>query len=441
MRKTLCAFVALLLIVLSACAGTSGAASVDPTLAPDAVITFSDVAFGAKLRGQLGLSESSEVLYRDCLAVTELNFCNPAEGAAEEDMIRSLEDLRYFPNVVKLDIGGNAVEDLSPLSHCPKLAYIEAPKNRIKDLSPIAGLTELYWAVFWGNEITDISAVAGLTKLETFSVFSNRVTDISALAGLTNLKILELHDNLITDFSPAEAIYPQLTEKDFSLQDVQQPQETASLQPQEDYIQFTDEVLERKVREAMNAPEGEITCEMAEGVTELLLGNEYADTYPEGTQINHIGALKYFVNLTRLELQCNTVQDVTPLSGLTKLTYLDLNGNNVEDISPLSGCTGLIVLDLTASHDTDLTPLAGLTKLEHLRLYYTQVTDISPLANLTNLKSLILIGSHVEDYSPLANLTKLTSLMVCLPDEKYNPDYSPLAPIYGNLQFKNFTLG
>ena len=39
-------------------------------------------------------------------------------------------------------------------------------------------------------------------------------------------------------------------------------------------------------------------------------------------------------NLTKLELNGNNIQDVSPLSGLTNLTWLQLWNNNIQDASP-----------------------------------------------------------------------------------------------------------
>ena len=55
----------------------------------------------------------------------------------------------------------------------------------------------------------------------------------------------------------------------------------------------------------------------------------------------------------------------------------------------------------------DLKPLSKLTKLKRLRLDGTQVSDLSPLANLTQLERLELIGGQISDVSALANLKKL----------------------------------
>ncbi|OQA28744.1 MAG: Internalin-A precursor [Verrucomicrobia bacterium ADurb.Bin345] len=190
---------------------------------------FQDPMFEKRVRKMLNKPEG-DIDPAELAGITELGFNNwdyPNGEIPEEEKIHSLNDLKYFPNLEKLDIGGNAVSDLSPLSALNKLFYLEAPKNNIADLSPLSNMTQLTWAVFWENDISDLTPVSNLVNLETFSVFSNNVSDISPLANLTKLTILELHDNPFGDYSPVAAIYPNLREKDFSLGEPEQKENTS----------------------------------------------------------------------------------------------------------------------------------------------------------------------------------------------------------------------
>ena len=451
MKRLLCLISAFLLITgLAACAAgsieTAAPAGTQPTtasttastasqtLSANAPVVFADSAFEAKVRKMMNKPDG-DILAGECAALKDLYIANSDypkdqwDSIPEEVKVHSLADLEYFPNVGRIEMGQNAVSDLSPLAACTQLTYLDAPMNKITDISALAGLTNLVYAVFWENQISDISAVASLTKLETFSVFSNQVSDISALAGLKNLTILELRDNPIADFSPVAAIYDQISEKDFNLD-----------APVDEAVIFTDPVLELMVRKSLNIPEGDITRDMAGQVQELDLANEWQQTYAPGTQITDIGALSHFKNLFKLSLAFHAVSDLRPLGEMKNLGILDLNGNPIYDLKPLAGCENLMALNLSGIPVADLSPLADLAKLHDLNLAYSQITDIGALAGFSNLKTLNLESAHVQDYTPLAKLNNLTALFVCLPDEKYTPDYSPLKNIYPNLVEKNFTL-
>jgi 2-deoxy-D-gluconate 3-dehydrogenase len=59
--------------------------------------------------------------------------------------------------------------------------------------------------------------LSGLTKLQWLSLANTQVNDVAPLATLVNLKKLQLAECPITDYSPLEEIYPNLEEKDFTM--------------------------------------------------------------------------------------------------------------------------------------------------------------------------------------------------------------------------------
>ena len=89
--------------------------------------------------------------------------------------------------------------------------------------------------------------------------------------------------------------------------------------------------------------------------------------------------------LTDLNLDNNSVSDISALAGLTQLTDLNLVGNSISDISALAGLTQLTDLNLVGNSISDISALAGLTQLTYLNLYNNSVSDISALAANTGL--------------------------------------------------------
>jgi hypothetical protein len=201
-------------------------------------------------------------------------------------------------------------------------------------------------------------------------------------------------------------------------------------------VVFNDAVLEAGVREAMNKPEGDITIEEAEAVTELTLGIEWQQYIPEETQIKDISGLEHFRNLTSLDLSFHAITDISLLAGLTKLTALSLGGNPIADITPLSGLADLKWLALFNCQADDYSPLSNLVNLDGVMLDYSTIRDISVLSDLTKLHILSLTNTQVSDISPLAALTGLKSLKL---EACPITDYSPLVNIYQNLEEKDFT--
>jgi internalin A len=218
-----------------------------------------------------------------------------------------------------------------------------------------------------------------------------------------------------------------------------EPTEEPTPEPTPAVVVFTDEVLEEKVRAAMNKPSGDITLAEAEAVTELDLSIEPGKPLP---RIKDISALIYFTNLTTLKLawsfNSNEAEvDISPLAGLTKLIALYINSNGITDISALAGLTDMLDLKIWGNKITDISALSGMTMMEDLWMQGNQITDISALSGMTDLSWLYMDENQITDVTPLAGKTKLTNLKLA-----GNPieDLSPLAEIYPNLTEKDFEL-
>ena len=429
-----------------------------PTVDPNQAISFDDEVLEGKLREIMG-KPTGDILVSDALAVTELDLSMDG-GDWSKPRISSIDALKYFTNLKTLFMnwalynGGKGV-DLKPLSGLTKLEGLTICCDDIYDISPLAPLVNITGLWIWGcrhitdisalsgmtrmtdlwikgNVITDISPLSGMKNLDKLYMEENMVTDLTPLANLTNLKSLLLSNNPISDYSVLSGIYTNLVEKDF--------EPVAAPQP----IVFNDAVLEKKVREALEIPEGDITILQTKSVDKLLLGNEWQEVIPDDVKISDIGALRYFPNLQVLELYNNNVSDLYVLPALKNLTVLEVNSNPVYQIYPLGDCKQLTKLNISSTNingDGCLAPLAELTQLEWLDLSYIPgIGDVNVLSGLTSLKSLYMNGIPV-DLTPLAGLTNLTTLYLPEPFEgKYNPDYSVLKDIYPNLTDKNFEI-
>lgn len=418
---------------------------------PNTVIEFQDDALESGIRNALNKPEG-DILVSDALAVTELNL-EMDGGDWSIPRIQNLDALKYFKNLTYLNLGwalqnGGRGVDLSPLSGLTQLNDLQLPCTDINDLSPLSTLVNLSFLSIWGcrtitdisalsemkrlyslqihgNYISDLGPLSGLSELGVLTAQENVIQDVSALSGCTKLTTLFLSNNLISDYTPLAGMYSNLEEKDFSLEDVPQP------------IDFQDPVLEQKVREALGIPEGDITFLQTKDITDLQLGNPWAETIPEEIKIKEIGALKCFPNLFNLSLNFNGVSQLDVLRAMPNLGMLDLNGNPVQNIQAIASCTKLSWLNLSGCLMEDLSALAGLSELESLLLSYSPcIKDLEPLAALTSLKELRL-ENVLLDLTPVSGLTNLKTLYIA---QDENLDLSPLAEIYPNLTDKNFEM-
>lgn len=112
--------------------------------------------------------------------------------------------------------------------------------------------------------------------------------------------------------------------------------------------------------------------------------------------IGNIKGLEFAVNLLDLQLDDNTISDLSPLEDLTSLEFLRLDVNNISDISPLSSMAELFVLFLSDNAITDISVIENMTLLEELYLDSNNIFDISPLANLIDLFDLDLSENYLD---------------------------------------------
>ena len=161
--------------------------------------------------------------------------------------------------------------------------------------------------------------------------------------------------------------------------------------------------IERELGKASGAT---ITRADMANLTELTASN---------ANIRNLTGLEHATDLIYLDLgidpitfiNSNSIQDISPLAGLTKLTQLWLESNNISDISPLARLNNLELLELWGNSISDISALSGLTNLTELWLIDNSISDISALADLINLTELFLGRNSISDISALAGLTNL----------------------------------
>ena len=234
---------------------------------------------------------------------------------------------------------------------------------------------------------------------------------------------------------------------------------------------WADRNMERLVRKGLGRPEGDIYEDELAGIKVLKISGNGVFISDEGSgagedvefeglssdeTIGSLEDLRYFPQLTVLEISDHSISDITALKSLAFLTALDLSaneinvlneieslhnletldvsGNNISDLSPLSGLDRLTVLNVNYNPVSGLEPLSGLKALEELYLDadplvgFGQVSDLSPLKGADALRVLTLSGNAVRNLSPLAGLKALEGLDVSHMDIS---DVQPLSALTG----------
>ena len=122
--------------------------------------------------------------------------------------------------------------------------------------------------------------------------------------------------------------------------------------------------------------------------------------------ISDISALELLTSLTQLKITSNSFSDISSLKRMIQLTVLELQSNSISDISALKELEDLTHLDLTNNSVSDISALEKLTKMSSLKLRNNSISDVSPLEKLTTprFRLLWLRGNPILDYGPLRRL-------------------------------------
>ncbi len=116
--------------------------------------------------------------------------------------------LKYCKNLQALDIGHNAVRDLSFLYDLPKLKVLILACNiELRDITPVGSLKELEYLELFKNDIRDISCLASCTQLIDLNICFNRIQDLTPLHGLDKLERLWVYNS--NNWSDAQPVNPE----------------------------------------------------------------------------------------------------------------------------------------------------------------------------------------------------------------------------------------
>ena len=165
-----------------------------------------------------------------------------------------------------------------------------------------------------------------------------------------------------------------------------------------------------------------------------LTGLEYAATpltvlNLDDNSISDISVVSKLTNLTELVLSSNSIEEIPDLSGLTSLTKLNLGFNGDISNIPNTLPTSLTELRLSDNSISSISNLSRLTNLTILTLENNKISNISAVSGLTNLSQLILNGNSISNISAVSGLTNLTRLQLNSNKISAIPDLSGLTKL------------
>ncbi|MCC8156508.1 MAG: leucine-rich repeat domain-containing protein [Oscillospiraceae bacterium] len=258
-------------------------------------------------------------------------FTDSDDGIAEI----TLGDVTFTSDVTELNLSGQGLTDISALSACRDLVKLDLRDNQITDISALVEMQNLEWLCLWNNKVEDITPLMTLTKLTYLDLDTNQISDITVLNYLTELEGLWLNNNSIRRFTALQNLtkLERLGVKSTGLSDDDLTlfYDLSSLKE----LSLDDnDGLSADAVEALQKALPKCTISHSELLYTVTLGgttytSDATEILASGQGITDLSGLEQFTSLVLLDLDDNSISDLSPLYGLTNLKTLYIRGNNV----------------------------------------------------------------------------------------------------------------
>ncbi|MEF9953501.1 MAG: hypothetical protein RR838_13055 [Clostridium sp.] len=216
-------------------------------------------------------------------------------------------------------------------------------------------------------------------------------------------------------------------------------------------VVIEDKSLEEIIKRNIQGPDKRLTVENLAKITELDASN---------SGITSLAGIEYMTGLTRINVSNNNIEKIPSLSALMKLTTFEgsncgirniegiaqaknlkklvLNNNPITNHELLSNLVNMEVLVLNNSNLKNLDFAKSMPWLRGLEVFMNRgLGNIDGIKGCVSLEYFIAYGCSIKDITALGGKTLLSELKL---SGNNITDYSPIRPIYNNLQYKDFTI-
>lgn len=343
--------------------------------------------------------------------------------------VPDLTPLSQLVNLTSLNLLGTTVSDLTPTRNLTELVELNITNTSIKDLSPLKYSTKITTLIMNNTAVDNISVLEKIPGLKHIEMQGTMVINFMPLAKLVGLQHADISKTKLTSLAPFENI---LTLTDLTLSNTL----VDNVEPLKNLRVLTNLTLDSTKIYTLN---GLGTLEMLKIISinntavsdlaPLQKLDHLEKIYCDNTGINQEAAaafmalhpkvlvifdsedLKVWWNQLSQDWQTVFFRSVglegnpakEELAKIPLLDSINLNGQNtLDNLEPLSKLTKLKVLLVNKTSISDLEPLRELSEITYLDISGTNVSDLSVLTNLTHLISL------KADDSKIKNIDKLT---------------------------------
>lgn len=115
-----------------------------------------------------------------------------AGGSRHRGTITRLTDVALLPNLRRVMIAANEIEDILPLSELTNLEKVELKHDRVCDIAPLKDLKKLCSVGLNDNPVTDVTVLLTLPALCYLDLCDASDYDAAGLEGLHDMELLDI---------------------------------------------------------------------------------------------------------------------------------------------------------------------------------------------------------------------------------------------------------
>ena len=141
-------------------------------------------------------------------------------------------------------------------------------------------------------------------------------------------------------------------------------------------IEFPDNQQERRLRQILDASEGDILQERLQEITELYFVGTMSPKSTKGLEVAEDGS----VTMNTIPVKQGSVSNLKLVYMMPNLKHLAVVNQPLKDISGMKDLVLLLDLNLACTQVSDLSGMTNLPSLQTLNLEHTQVKDLTPLS-------------------------------------------------------------
>ena len=143
-------------------------------------------------------------------------------------------------------------------------------------------------------------------------------------------------------------------------------------------IEFPDNQQERRLRQILDASDGDILQERLQEITELYFVGTMSPKSTKGLEVAENGS----VTMNTIPVKQGSVSNLKLVYMMPNLKHLAVVNQPLKDISGMKDLVLLLDLNLACTQVSDLSGMTNLPSLQTLNLEHTQVKDLTPLSRL-----------------------------------------------------------